>query len=102
MSAEAVRLEESRPGNVGDPYLSERAWGSVREDYSAGGAAWDYFPHVRRQSENNSSLSLFFLSIRRGANDLEQRVYSEYPLRYSRVRNSFAAGLLVTRMLAPS
>jgi hypothetical protein len=28
--------------------------------------------------------------------------YSEYPRRYSRVRNSFAAGLLVTRMLAPS
>ncbi len=33
------------------PYLSERAWGTVREDYSANGAAWDYFPfehaHVR-------------------------------------------------------
>ena len=27
------------------PYLSERAWGTVREDYSAHGAAWDYFPH---------------------------------------------------------
>ena len=27
------------------PYLSERSWGTVREDYSATGAAWDYFPH---------------------------------------------------------
>jgi hypothetical protein len=27
------------------PYLSERAWGTVREDYSASGTAWDYFPH---------------------------------------------------------
>ena len=27
------------------PYLTERAWGTVREDYSANGDAWDYFPH---------------------------------------------------------
>src|SRR5215207_4663998 len=27
------------------PYLSDRAWGTVREDYSAAGAAWDYFPY---------------------------------------------------------
>ncbi len=27
------------------PYLSERQWGTVREDYSGGGTAWDYFPH---------------------------------------------------------
>jgi hypothetical protein len=27
------------------PYVAERSWGTVREDYSAGGAAWDYFPH---------------------------------------------------------
>jgi hypothetical protein len=27
------------------PYLSERAWGTVREDYSATGDAWTYFPH---------------------------------------------------------
>ena len=26
------------------PYLSERAWGTVREDYSADGTAWEYFP----------------------------------------------------------
>jgi len=38
------RLEE-----VG-PYLSERAWGTVREDYSADGDAWDYFPHDHARS----------------------------------------------------
>ena len=27
------------------PYLSERQWGTVREDYSPGGTAWEYFPH---------------------------------------------------------
>ncbi len=32
------------------PYLSERAWGTVREDYSAGGAAWDHFPHDHARS----------------------------------------------------
>ncbi len=32
------------------PYLSERAWGTVREDYSANGTAWDYFPHDHARS----------------------------------------------------
>jgi hypothetical protein len=32
------------------PYLSERAWGTVREDYSAGGDAWNYFPHDHARS----------------------------------------------------
>ena len=32
------------------PYLSERQWGTVREDYSAGGAAWDSFPHDHARS----------------------------------------------------
>ncbi len=32
------------------PYLSERAWGTVREDYSADGSAWDYFPHDHARS----------------------------------------------------
>ncbi|GIK57427.1 MAG: glucosidase [Chloroflexi bacterium] len=32
------------------PYLSERAWGTVREDYSAYGTAWDYFPHDHARS----------------------------------------------------
>jgi hypothetical protein len=32
------------------PYVSERAWGTVREDYSADGNAWDYFPHEHARS----------------------------------------------------
>src|SRR6201981_358059 len=32
------------------PYLSERAWGTVREDYSAAGDAWEFFPHDHARS----------------------------------------------------
>src|ERR1700753_3750269 len=32
------------------PYLSERQWGTVREDYSENGTAWDYFPHDHARS----------------------------------------------------
>ena len=32
------------------PYLSERAWGTVREDYSEMGEAWEYFPHDHARS----------------------------------------------------
>src|SRR5450631_1202356 len=32
------------------PYLSERQWGTVREDYSESGTAWDYFPHDHARS----------------------------------------------------
>src|SRR4051794_16187820 len=32
------------------PYLSERQWGTVREDYSADGDAWSYFPHDHARS----------------------------------------------------
>src|SRR5499425_2479347 len=32
------------------PYLAERQWGTVREDYSADGSAWDYFPHDHARS----------------------------------------------------
>ena len=48
------RLEEARTGAVAwkawGPYLSERQWGTVREDYSGGGDAWDYFPHDQARS----------------------------------------------------
>ena len=48
------RLEEARTGAVPwkawGPYLSERQWGTVREDYSGGGDAWDYFPHEQARS----------------------------------------------------
>jgi hypothetical protein len=48
-TAEQVRLEEAcqqkTPWKKWGPYLSERQWGTVREDYSNNGNAWDYFSH---------------------------------------------------------
>ena len=38
------------PWYLWGPYLSERAWGTVREDYSAGGTAWEDFPHEHARS----------------------------------------------------
>ena len=32
------------------PYLAERQWGTVREDYSEGGSCWDYLPHDHARS----------------------------------------------------
>ncbi len=61
MTAEHDRLAEAtgraeddlftaNPWYEWGPYLSERAWGTVREDYSADGNAWDYFPHDHARS----------------------------------------------------
>lgn len=54
MSAEQARLDETRSQNVPwrkwGPYLSERQWGTVREDYSEGGDAWNYFTHDQARS----------------------------------------------------
>jgi hypothetical protein len=53
-SAEEQRLEEAReaslPWKKWGPYLSERQWGTVREDYSDDGNAWDYFSHDHARS----------------------------------------------------
>jgi hypothetical protein len=53
-TAESERLEQDRKGDGHwrrwGPYLSERQWGTVREDYSADGAAWDYLPHDHARS----------------------------------------------------
>src|SRR6185436_8614896 len=52
--AEAIRLDEDaqrvRNWKRWGPYLSERQWGTVREDYSEHGTAWDYFPHDHARS----------------------------------------------------
>jgi hypothetical protein len=52
--SEQGRLEEARAGRAAwrlwGPYLAERAWGSVREDYSVNGDAWRYFPHEHARS----------------------------------------------------
>jgi hypothetical protein len=52
-AAERARLDEASrgvPWRRWGPYLSERAWGTVREDYSAGGDAWGFFPHDHARS----------------------------------------------------
>ena len=53
-SEESRRLEEARAQSADwkrwGPYLSERAWGTVREDYSPFGTAWSYFPHDHARS----------------------------------------------------
>ncbi len=53
-AAELVRLQEARtsktPWKKWGPYLSERQWGTVREDYSKDGNAWDYFTHDQARS----------------------------------------------------
>ncbi|MBI2963325.1 MAG: glucosidase [Deltaproteobacteria bacterium] len=53
-SAEQVRIEQAARREVHwrrwGPYLSERQWGTVREDYSPHGTAWDYLPHDHARS----------------------------------------------------
>ena len=55
ITAEHQRLIEYRERKANwkkwGPYLSERSWGTVREDYSADGSAWDYFPHDHARSK---------------------------------------------------
>src|SRR5262245_31161068 len=54
MTAERTRLDEHRHGvqawKKWGPYLSERQWGTVREDYSDDGNAWAYFSHDQARS----------------------------------------------------
>jgi hypothetical protein len=54
MTAEHLRLAETRDKKASwkkwGPYLSERQWGTVREDYSNDGNAWNYFPHDHARS----------------------------------------------------
>ena len=54
-NSERARLEEvkakSKHWRRWGPYLSERAWGTVREDYSADGRAWEYLPHDHARSQ---------------------------------------------------
>ncbi len=54
MTQEEARLQQDHDRTAywkrWGPYLSERQWGTVREDYSADGSAWDYFPHDHARS----------------------------------------------------
>jgi hypothetical protein len=51
---EHARLEDARTGTAAwkkwGPYLSERQWGTVREDYSENGDAWNFFTHDHARS----------------------------------------------------
>ncbi|MEZ5307106.1 MAG: hypothetical protein R2684_08175 [Pyrinomonadaceae bacterium] len=65
MKAEQKRLDAARDRTsdwkLWGPYVSERAWGTVREDYSRDGAAWDYFPfehsHLRAFRWNEDGIA---------------------------------------------
>ncbi|MCA9399917.1 MAG: hypothetical protein KC618_09210, partial [Candidatus Omnitrophica bacterium] len=54
MTAEEIKLEKDKKKKAHwrrwGPYLSERQWGTVREDYSANGEAWQFFPHDHARS----------------------------------------------------
>ena len=54
LNAERKRLRESdqgkRPWKLWGPYLGERQWSTVREDYSPDGSAWEYFPFEHSRS----------------------------------------------------
>jgi hypothetical protein len=54
LSAEKARLHAANAGRepwrLWGPYLSDRQWGTVREDYSPQGTAWEYFPHDHARS----------------------------------------------------
>jgi hypothetical protein len=73
-TAEGRRLSERDAGRADwalwGPYLAERAWGTVREDYSADGDAWNHFPHAHARSRayrwNEDGLA--------GLSDREQRL----------------------------
>ena len=54
INVEKRRLAENntgaKPWKLFGPYLAERQWGTVREDYSPDGTAWEYFPHEAARS----------------------------------------------------
>src|SRR5688572_2888304 len=53
-TAEETRLRDQAPAPAhwrpGGPYVADRQWGTVREDYSADGNAWSFFPHDHARS----------------------------------------------------
>ena len=62
MTQEEIRLAESdarkKHWKRWGPYLSERAWGTVREDYSPNGTAWEYFPHDHARSRPTAGMRM--------------------------------------------
>ncbi|MDZ4848171.1 MAG: glucosidase [Pirellulaceae bacterium] len=96
-TAEHLRLEEDRLQHKNwhrwGPYVSERSWGTVREDYSANGAAWDYFTHDQARSKtyrwgedglagfcDRYQLLVFALGLWNGKDDiLKERLFGLVP-----------------------
>lgn len=74
LNAERMRLDsqyqQKEQWDLWGPYLSERAWGTVREDYSADGTAWEYFDHNQARTRayrwNEDGLG--------GISDIQQRL----------------------------
>jgi len=70
LSAEAIRLREDAKRDLNwkrwGPYLSERQWGTVREDYSAGVEVWESFTHdmARRRASRWGEAGLLRLTAR--------------------------------------
>ena len=64
ITAEHNRLIEYRKRKLNwkkwGPYLSERSWGTVREDYSEDGNAWDFLPHDHARSTDGTLLGADF------------------------------------------
>ena len=62
LNAERTRLteahENTQPWYHWGPYLTERQWGTVREDYSPAGTAWDFFPHDHARSRTYAGVKM--------------------------------------------
>lgn len=92
MLAEKERLDqgkENNPWKIWGPYLTERQWGTVREDYSSDGSAWEYVTHDAARSKayrwgeegiagisDNKSILCFALALWNGKDPiLKERLY---------------------------
>ena len=85
---EQIRLDEDREQKLSwkkwGPYLSERQWGTVREDYSEGGDAWNFFTHDHARSRayrwGEDGIA--------GISDDKQRLCFAWPCGTARIRSS--------------
>src|SRR2546421_4225191 len=81
MTKEEIRLAESRDRKKHwkrwGPYLSERQWGTVREDYSPHGNAWEYLPAVLSHFSNARGIAGVLL-VKFGLG----RIFTDAPVRY--------------------
>ncbi len=87
LTREETRLREARQGApwrfIG-PYLSERQWGTVREDYSDNGDAWNYFSHDQALADSTGWMALFSQNVLELAVDLldDDPDYGDFVLKF--------------------